>query len=203
VRSHFPQVTLVELPRPALPGEARNAGLSVARGDYVTFPGSHIELPQGSLAARVRAHESGYPMVTGSTLNGTRTWAGWASYFIDHAGVLPGRPAGRHRAPPGHCSYVRELLTAVGGFPEDMRAGEDTVVTMELTGRGYPTWRAQDVTMIHHSPCATPGVLLRHHFKRGRAHGRIILDRWLRAERRAGPGGRTRRARRQLLEPST
>ncbi|HEX3834064.1 MAG TPA: glycosyltransferase, partial [Solirubrobacteraceae bacterium] len=90
VRSRFPQVTLVELPRPALPGEARNAGLSVARGDYVTFPGSHIELPQGSLAARVRAHESGYPMVTGSTLNGTRTWAGWASYFIDHAAVLPG-----------------------------------------------------------------------------------------------------------------
>jgi UDP-N-acetylmuramyl pentapeptide synthase/glycosyltransferase involved in cell wall biosynthesis len=178
VRSRFPQVTLVELPRPALPGEARNAGLSVARGDYVTFPGSHIELPQGSLAARVRAHESGYPMVTGSTLNGTKTWAGWASYFIDHAAVLPGRPADRHRTPPGHCSYMRELLTAVGGFPEDMRAGEDTVVNMELTGRGYPTWRAQDVTMIHHSPCATPGVLLRHHFKRGRAHGRIILDQW-------------------------
>ncbi|HEX3832830.1 MAG TPA: Mur ligase family protein, partial [Solirubrobacteraceae bacterium] len=134
--------------------------------------------PQGSLAARVRAHESGYPMVTGSTLNGTRTWAGWASYFIDHAAVLPGRPADVHRTPPGHCSYMRELLTAVGGFPEDMRAGEDTVVNMELTGRGYPTWRAQDVRMIHHSPCATPGVLLRHHFKRGRAHGRIILDQW-------------------------
>jgi UDP-N-acetylmuramoyl-tripeptide--D-alanyl-D-alanine ligase len=178
VRSRFPQVTLVELPRPALPGEARNAGLSVARGDYVTFPGSHIELPQGSLAARVRAHESGYPMVTGSTLNGTKTWAGWASYFIDHAAVLPGRPAGRHRAPPGHCSYMRELLTAVGGFPEDMRAGEDTVVNMELTGRGYPTWRAQDVMMIHHSPCTTPRVLVGHHFKRGRAHGRIILDQW-------------------------
>jgi hypothetical protein len=57
------------------------------------------------------------------------------------------------------------------GFPEDMRAGEDTVVNMALTERGYRTWRAQDVTMIHHSPCATPAVLLRHHFKRGRALG--------------------------------
>lgn len=59
-----------------------------------------------------------------------------------------------------------------------MRAGEDTVVNMELTERGYPTWRAQDVRMIHHSPCATLTVLLRHHFKRGRALGRIILDQW-------------------------
>ena len=30
---------------------------------------------------------------TGSTLNGTRTWAGWASYFLDHSSVLPGRPS--------------------------------------------------------------------------------------------------------------
>jgi hypothetical protein len=59
-----------------------------------------------------------------------------------------------------------------------MRAGEDTVVNMALTERGYRTWRAQDVRMIHHSPCTTPAVLLRHHFKRGRAMGRIILDQW-------------------------
>jgi hypothetical protein len=59
-----------------------------------------------------------------------------------------------------------------------MRAGEDTVVNMALFRGGYPAWRAQDVTMIHHSPCATPAVLVRHHFKRGRGLGRIILDQW-------------------------
>jgi hypothetical protein len=59
-----------------------------------------------------------------------------------------------------------------------MRAGEDTVVNMALSERGYRTWRAQDVTMIHHSPCVTPPVLLRHHFKRGRGLGRIILAHW-------------------------
>ena len=57
------------------PGRARNAGLRVARGDYISFPGSHVELPPGSLAARLRAHELGYAMVTGTMLNGTPTRA--------------------------------------------------------------------------------------------------------------------------------
>ena len=38
VRERFPSVTVVELDRPALPGEARNAGLAVARGSVITFP---------------------------------------------------------------------------------------------------------------------------------------------------------------------
>ena len=31
---------------------------------------------------------------------------------------------------------MRDHLLAVGGFPEDMRAGEDTVVNVELSRRG-------------------------------------------------------------------
>jgi hypothetical protein len=114
-------------------------------------------------------------MVTGTTLNGTRTRAGWASYFLDHSSVLPGRPSTKLVGPPAHCSYLREALLEVGGFPEHLRAGEDTVVNNELAGRGYEAYRAQEVRLVHHSPCRTVSKLLRHHFTRGRGYGRILL----------------------------
>lgn len=175
VRAQFPDVTLIELDRPALPGEARNAGLRVASGRYVSFPGSHIELPAGSLAARMRAHRRGHALVTGTVLNGTTTWAGWASYFLDNRSVLQGRPSGELSGPPVRCSYVREALVEVGCFPTGMRTAEDTFVNERLFERGYRAYRSSELVLVHRSPCSRPGLLVRHHFTRGRGIGCMLL----------------------------
>lgn len=176
VRREFPDVTLVELDGVALPGRARNAGLERARGEYVSFPGSHVELLPGSLAARLRAHEAGWDMITGTTVNGNTSYAGWSSYFLDHSSVLPGRPPTILDSPPAHCSYRTSILRELGGFPEDMRTGEDTVVNRELFRLGHTALRDPDVRLIHSSPATTLPALARHHFKRGRGMGRIVLE---------------------------
>ena len=168
------EVTLVELPEPVLPGRARNAGLEAARGEYASFPGSHVQVSPGSLSLRLAAHDRGWAMVTGSIVNGNRTPAGWASYFLDHSSALPGRPSAELNGPPAHCSYVREFLLEAGGFPEQIRAGEDTVVNEELWRRGHRAYREQRIELIHSSPCSTAWSLARHHFRRGRAFGRIL-----------------------------
>lgn len=177
VKSKFPNVRIIELEKPALPGKARNAGILAARGEFISFPGSHVELPPGSLTARIQAHRRGFPMVTGSILNGTLTRSGWASYFLDHSNALPGRPSGQLSAPPMHCSYKRNIVIRAGLFPEDMRAGEDTVLNTRLWKQGYRAYRDNRVTLIHRSRCRNPWLLAQHHFIRGRAWGRIISER--------------------------
>ncbi len=188
VRHHFPDVVAVEVPEPGLPGMARNAGLTVAQGEFISFPGSHVELPQGSLQARIEAHELGYAMVTGSLLNGTRTRSGWASYFMDASGSLPDRPSTELAGPPSRCSYVRDALDEVGGFPEDVRAGEDTAVNNALWDRGFSAYRAQKVQLVHRSRCESPARLCAHHFARGQALARLI-------EADTGSAARTLRSR--------
>lgn len=178
VADGFPSVRVIQLPRPALPGEARNAGLWVARGHYVSFPGSHVVAGPGSLRARVEAHDAGWDLVTGTTRNGNPTIAGWASYFLDHSSVLPARPSTELTAAPSHCSYVRSDLDEVGGFPEDMRAGEDTVVNLELFRRGRRAYREQAAVIVHSSRARTLTQMAQHHFVRGRAWGRILQSRY-------------------------
>jgi hypothetical protein len=154
-----------------------------------------VELLPGSLAARLRAHERGYAMVTGSVENGTGTWSGWASYFVDHCPALPGRPSEELDSAPVQCSYLRDSLLWIGGFPEGVRAGEDTWVNNELFSLGYGAYRASDAAFIHRSPCRTPTVLVRHHFARGRAGALLTLA----ATRPAGDGRRHPIARFVLL----
>jgi glycosyltransferase involved in cell wall biosynthesis len=180
VASRFPEVTLVRLDGPALPGAARNAGLAVASGRFVSFPGSHVQLPPGSLEARLAAHRRGYAMVTGVMHNGTDTTAGWASYFLDHSTTLPGRPSGPLTIHPAHCSYLREALDWAGWFP-DIRAGEDTIVNKRLFEAGYGAYRSRDIELTHNTRAATPWRLLRHQL--GRAKGMTAL---LMEERAAG-----------------
>jgi hypothetical protein len=175
VRESCPDVTLIELDGVAYPGRARNAGLARATGRYVSFPGSHVHLPAGSLQARLTAHRHGYAMVTGTTLNANTTTAGWAAYFLDNNRTLPGRPSSELGAAPSHCSYLREALVAVGGFKEDLRAGEDTLVNNELYRIGYGAWRDQDVRLFHRPRSSTLTHLVRHHFGRGRAGVRVTM----------------------------
>ena len=105
-----PPVAQVGVGTSATPGAARNAGLRAAHGTYIAFTGPDLQLVPSGLAAIVRAHRAGYTMVTGPD-----------GPARDH------RPGRLREAPGGCASYLRAALEEIGGFPEDLPAGEDTV----------------------------------------------------------------------------
>ena len=177
VKREFPEVKLVEFVETALPGKARNAGLRLATGEYVSFPGSHVELPPGSLAARVAGPRQG--IHDGDRHHAQRRRHGGQGKGLLPRAIPPSSPDGRPPSWKGRPHTAHIAVTSwswSAGSPEDMRAGEDTVVNNELWRRGYKAYRAQDVWLVHHSPCRTPVGLARHHFIRGRAGGRILLE---------------------------
>jgi glycosyltransferase involved in cell wall biosynthesis len=137
VREKFPSVRVANLGSGVLPGATRNVGLLRARGEYVCFWGPHVEVAPGSLAGLLRAHREGNAIVASTVVNETPSAAGWASYFLDHTTALPGCPAALLNEPPARCSYARCHLFDVGGFREDLSAGEGTLVNRELWRRGH------------------------------------------------------------------
>ena len=159
VRERFPSVHVVELDQPALPGAARNAGLRVARGGTSASPDRTSSSRRAAWRLGCAHHRQGWAMVTGTMQNGTRTWAGWATYFLENSAVLPARPSFVFETPPMRCSYVRDAVAELGGFPEDMRAGEDTVVNGSSSTGGTGRTGAGDGVSTHHSPCRRPGRL--------------------------------------------
>lgn len=175
VRLGFPGVTVVQLESVTPPGAARNAGLLRARGEFVTFLGSNVAIQPGSLAARLRAHRAGYPVVAQATINATESSAGWASYFLSHCSLLPGGPSGVVGGPAHACSYVTADLFDVNGFDEDVGAHADALVKRELSRRGQRVYRDQKFRIVSHAPCRTVGDLAAEEFERGRGLGRVLL----------------------------
>lgn len=165
-RQTMPRAEVVQIDQPVFPGEARNAGLARARGTVISFPGSHVVVRPGSLRARLQAHADGHAMATGTLLNGTATWAGWAAYLLESSANLPGLPAGELEFPPAHCSYLRAALESVGGFPP-VRSGEDTHVNEELWARGYRAYREPTIEITHYNRCRTARVFARYQVIRG------------------------------------
>ncbi len=115
-------------------------------------------------------------MVTGTTRNGTDTRAGWAAYFLDHSSVLPDRPSEPLSVAPAHCSYEARALYEIGGFPDDVRAGEDTRVNHALFSAGHGAYRVAELSLVHHNRSRTVRHLVTHHFERGRAQVQFMCS---------------------------
>ena len=208
--ARFPEVRVVELDHAALPGEARNAGLRRRARRLRVVP---------RLARRAAARQPGRAHPPPTTRDGrwspappatapTRRPAGPPTSSTTRRCCPVGRPSELTDA-PAHCSYERRRAARVGGFPDDVRAGEDTVGQRRAVPRRphrVPGGRraARPPQPVHHAVAPRPSPLR----ARARAHSVPAFARGRRRRRRPGPpilarlpeapAGSARRQRRSL-----
>lgn len=158
------------------PGFARNRGATRATNDWIVFIDADTEPDPGLLDAYFRPAPANRTAVLGGGI-------------VDLAAPSTpgGRPgvAARHAAARGHmaervtlereafayaqsanCAIRRSAFTAVGGFDESVRAGEDADLCFRLVAAGWEI-EARPDAIVRHRTRAT----LRHSLRQLAAHG--------------------------------
>jgi len=161
----FPALVVVARPPVRTPGATRNVGWHAARGRFVLFLPPDLEPLPGAFSAILRAHHQGHSLVGMLVTDTTRSTVGAAAYLLAHG-------PGTSRV----CSYARDLLKEVDGFPEDLADGEEIVVDQALVRRGVGIYPAPGARFHFQGTADTLRGILRMAFWQGVGRGRAELS---------------------------
>lgn len=137
ILQRWPWVRVVALPDRALPGRARNVGTAATDAEVVAFLDADAVPAPGWLDALEAAMAGGVDAVAGAVANGTpRSRIGTAMWLLEFSEWLAGRRGNPRHAASCNLAVRRRWLEEVGGFPEELWPGEDTVLTVPLARAG-------------------------------------------------------------------
>jgi glycosyltransferase involved in cell wall biosynthesis len=162
--SSFRFVTLVRSSRKLLPGEARNAGVERAIGNYLAFTDADCVPEPGWLDAASHAFEAGARMVGGPVLDAEPSNViAAADNFMQFVDFLPYRPEGPADHFPGcNIAVDRSTFHQLGGFPSDVPVSEDTIFSGTAAARWPREVRFRPEMRVRHRGRRTLGAFRQH-----------------------------------------
>jgi glycosyltransferase involved in cell wall biosynthesis len=176
IKQTFPDVRLYQFPKRKFCGDARNIGLSVAKGELIAFIDADCRADQNWANQIIKAHQSPPLAIGGAIANGNpESPVGWAAYFCEFSQWMPGFPIRNMADIAGaNMSYKKKAFEEYGLFIEGTYSS-DTEFHWRLEKNGRVLQFVPSILVFHHN-IDQLGKFLRHEFEHGRYFARVRMN---------------------------
>ena len=175
VSKTFPHVKVYHFSERKFPGDARNIGISIAKGRIIAFIDADCRAEGNWIEMIAEAHELPHPVCGGAIANANPdSYVGWAAYFTEFSHWMPGTP---HKwlddIPTANLTYKREVFDKYGYYLEGTYCS-DTDFHWRIGRNGHRLRFVPSILVSHHN-IDNLKHFLQHSFHHGQSFARVRI----------------------------
>lgn len=173
VENDFPKVRLFRFSERKYCGDARNYGLSLAKGDIIAFTDADCIVDDNWIKSVLCAHRSPHLVIGGAIANSAgENASGWAAYFTEFSSWMPNTKAGRKVDVAGaNMSYKRIAFEKYGNFVEGTYCSDTEFHWRIAKDKHSPHF--EPAILVYHKGISTFSKMIRHEYHHGCCFGKV------------------------------